>query len=129
MGRGDRGTGRAQARRRGCRSGPAGVLREPAGGLQGPQGDRVRSGAPADRVGQASPAPNVMKRALVIIALLLPAPASAATTYTVGPGQSIAGALATAADGDTIHVLPGTYVEQPLTVDHAVRIEGEPGTV
>jgi len=69
-----------------------------------------------------------MKRALVITALLLPAPASAATTYTVGPGGSIAAALATAGEGDTIHVLPGTYVEQPLTVDHGVRIEGEPGT-
>jgi hypothetical protein len=69
-----------------------------------------------------------MKRALVIIALLLPAPASAATTSTVGPGGSIAAALAAAGDGDTIHVLPGTYAEPPLTVAHAVRIEGEPGT-
>jgi hypothetical protein len=72
-----------------------------------------------------------MKRALIITTaalLLAPAGASAATTYTVGPGQSIADALAKATDGDTIHVLPGTYPEQPLTVAHAVRIEGEPGT-
>jgi hypothetical protein len=72
-----------------------------------------------------------MNRALVIttaVLLLAPAGASAATTYTVGPGDSIATALTQATDGDTIHVLPGTYAEQPLTVAHAVRIEGETGT-
>jgi hypothetical protein len=73
-----------------------------------------------------------MKRALLITAtalLAVPAGASAATTYTVHPGESIAAALAQAGDGDTVHVLAGTYTEQPLTVSHAVRIEGDPGTV
>ena len=73
-----------------------------------------------------------MKPALLITAIALltaPAGASAATTYTVHPGESIATALAQAGDGDTVHVLAGTYTEQPLTVSHAVRVEGEPGTV
>jgi hypothetical protein len=73
-----------------------------------------------------------MKRPLLIIAaavLLAPAAASGANTYTVAPGGSIAAALAQATDGDTVHVQPGTYAEQPLTVSHAVRIEGEAGTV
>jgi hypothetical protein len=73
-----------------------------------------------------------MKRALLITAVALlaaPAAATAATTYTVHPGESIAAALAKAVDGDTIHVTAGSYTEQPLTVAHAVTIEGEPGTV
>jgi hypothetical protein len=72
-----------------------------------------------------------MKRALILVAVaLLAIPAAAsAKTITVAPGQTIADALDQAADGDTIHVLPGTYPEQPLTVGHAVRIEGEPGAV
>lgn len=75
-----------------------------------------------------------MKPALVTILLaLLAVPAAAsATTYTVGPSQqypTIGAALAKATDGDTIHVVPGVYAEQPLTVARAVRIEGEAGTV
>ena len=72
-----------------------------------------------------------MKRALITTAIaLLAVPATAsATTYTVGPGQTIADALTKAADGDTIHVLAGVYAEQPLTVAHKVRIEGEAGTI
>jgi hypothetical protein len=72
-----------------------------------------------------------MNRTLIttVIALVaIPATASA-TTYTVGPGQTIADALAKAGDNDTIHVLPGVYAEQPLTVSHKVRIEGEAGTI
>jgi hypothetical protein len=72
-----------------------------------------------------------MKRALLTTAaafLLVPATAPAATTYTVAPGQSIRAAVDGAGDGDTVHVLPGNYVEQPITVAHAIRIEGEPGT-
>ena len=76
-----------------------------------------------------------LKPALITTAIALlaaPAAAPAATTYTVGPGQpyqTIEAALAKAVDGDTIHVLAGLYAEQPLTVKHAVRIEGEPGTI
>jgi PKD domain len=72
-----------------------------------------------------------MKRTLITTAIaLLAIPATAsATTYTVGPGQTIADALTKAGDNDTIHVLPGVYPEQPLAVAHKVRIEGEPGTI
>jgi PKD repeat protein len=73
-----------------------------------------------------------LKPALITTAIALlaaPSGAPAATTYTVGPGQTIAAALAKAGDGDTIHVLPCLYAEQPLTVAHAVRIEGEAGTI
>jgi PKD repeat protein len=72
-----------------------------------------------------------MKRTLITTAIaLLAIPATAsATTYTVGPGQTIADALTKAGDNDTIHVPPGVYAEQPLTVAHKVRIEGEPGTI
>jgi hypothetical protein len=66
--------------------------------------------------------------ATAIALLLAPSAASAATTYTVEPGSTITAALAQAADGDTIHVRAGSYAEQPMTVAHAVRIEGEPGT-
>jgi hypothetical protein len=72
-----------------------------------------------------------LKPALITTAialLVIPATASA-TTYTVGPGQTIADALTKAGDNDTIHVLPGLYAEQPLTVSHKVRIEGEAGTI
>jgi hypothetical protein len=72
-----------------------------------------------------------MKRrflATAIALLLAPSAASAATTYTVEPGSTITAALAQAGDGDTIHVRAGSYSEQPMTVAHAVRIEGEPGT-
>jgi hypothetical protein len=41
---------------------------------------------------------------------------------------TITAALAKTVDGDTVHIRPGTYAEQPLTVADAVRIEGEPGT-
>jgi hypothetical protein len=41
----------------------------------------------------------------------------------------VAAAIAQAGDGDTVHVMPGTYAEPPLTISHAVRIEGEAGTV
>lgn len=71
-------------------------------------------------------------------ALLLAPAAQAATTYTVDPSggadcagdvcATITAALARAGDGDTVHVRPGSYTEQPLTVAHAVRIEGEAGT-
>ena len=75
-----------------------------------------------------------MKRTLITTAIaLLAIPATAsATTYTVGAGQTyptIESALAKAVDTDTIHVLPGVYSENPLTVAHKVRIEGEAGTI
>jgi hypothetical protein len=66
--------------------------------------------------------------ATAIALLLAPSAASAATTYTVAPGSTITAALAQAGDGDTIHVRAGSYAEEPMTVEHAVRIEGEPGT-
>ncbi|MHC4468937.1 MAG: hypothetical protein ACYSUZ_06160, partial [Planctomycetota bacterium] len=34
-----------------------------------------------------------------------------AAEYTVNPGESIQAAIAAASDGDTVTVMPGTYVE------------------
>jgi hypothetical protein len=72
-----------------------------------------------------------LKPALITTAIaLLGVPAAAsANTITVSPGQSIGTAVAGANDGDTVHVLPGLYTEDPITVAHKVRIEGEPGTI
>jgi PKD repeat protein len=72
-----------------------------------------------------------MKRALITIAialLALPAAASA-NTITVSPGQSVGAAVNSAGDNDVVHVLPGLYQEDPITVAHKIRIEGEPGTI
>jgi len=72
-----------------------------------------------------------MKRTLITVAIaLLAIPATAsATTITVGPGQSIGAAVNGANDDDTVHVLPGVYVEQPITVSKKIHITGEPGTI
>ena len=72
-----------------------------------------------------------LKPALITTAIaLLTAPAAAsANTITVSPGQSIGAAVTSANDGDTVHVLPGVYPEDPITVAHKIRIEGEPGTI
>jgi PKD repeat protein len=72
-----------------------------------------------------------LKPALITtaIALLATPAAASANTTTVSPGQSIGAAVTSASDGDTVHVLPGVYIEDPITVAHKIRIEGEPGTV
>jgi hypothetical protein len=72
-----------------------------------------------------------MKRALITTAIaLLVAPAAAsANTITVSPGQSIGAAVNSANTDDTVHVLPGVYVEDPITVAKKIRLEGEAGTI
>jgi nitrous oxidase accessory protein len=65
--------------------------------------------------------------ALAILFLLV-APRAAAQEVVVGPGQAIeriADAIATARDGETIRVLPGTYRESPIRVDRPVKLVGE----
>jgi PKD repeat protein len=72
-----------------------------------------------------------MKRALITTAialLVLPALASA-NTITVSPGQSIAAAVNSANDGDTVHVLAGVYPEQPITVGKKITLQGDAGTI
>ena len=55
---------------------------------------------------------NLPRRLLLASSLAAALPARAATTWRVGPGETLtrmADALQQAADGDTIAVLPGTY--------------------
>lgn len=52
---------------------------------------------------------------------------AAASTWTVGPAavhKSLAAALASAAPGDTVRVLEGTYAEGTLTVDRSLTLIG-----
>jgi hypothetical protein len=58
------------------------------------------------------PCLNLPRRLLLASSLATALPARAATTWRVGPGETLtrlADALQQAADGDTIAVLPGTY--------------------
>src|SRR5262249_55057340 len=47
---------------------------------------------------------------VTILALLLASPALASDLHVPGDAATIAGAIALAQDGDTIHVAPGTWV-------------------
>ncbi len=60
---------------------------------------------------------------LAILLAFTPA-AMAATTWTVENGESIQDAIDSASPGDTILVEPGTYKEEPLTVNKSLTIEG-----
>lgn len=60
----------------------------------------------------------------LLVALLPPSTAAAATTWTVGPGQSIQAAVNQAASGDTIQILAGTYAEAVCVVGKGLTVQG-----
>src|SRR3954454_15644495 len=71
--------------------------------------------------------PTTRLLALAVAVLALPASASAATTYTVNPGQKIQDAVDSAAAGDTILIKAGTYQESVAVSKAGLTFTGEPG--
>lgn len=71
-----------------------------------------------------------MRHCLFAIFLLFCARVVAARDFNVAPGDgALAAAVAEAADGDRIVLLPGVHPATALKIDKALTIEGQPGSV
>jgi nitrous oxidase accessory protein len=95
-------------------------------GLAGLLGVGLAFAAPLQR-----PAFRRRRATLVAVgagALLLSGPPADAAEREVGPGETLAAAIAAAAPGDALIVPAGVWRER-LTVDKRLRIEGRPGAV
>ncbi len=87
----------------------------------------MRTASPTPRTfsGLLTPVALAAGVLLTVLAIPEPAPADAAASNTVRPGQSIQAAIDRAGAGGTIHVKPGTYREQLLITKDRVRIEAD----